>query len=245
MYRKKVSHPIYGTFYVEEEDFLDFHRTLAGLSRLEEAAADLASHGVEIEDMEPGFIKIRDDGEERFFYKIVDDSSGKEMTLGLTQDEDRFPLYPRDDGFWKPSDGKEDRPEGSKSRRGEPSRGEESRENGQSGGGSSTTTTHEKLSMSPSRSAEADTIQKIRNAKQQWAMNILDEDHQKAIWRHCQRIRADDPEEVLMEALDEVGASDLTITYATAEKVIQMIENPSLLEGEGEIRFDPQDELPF
>lgn len=245
MYRKKVSHPIYGTFYVEEEDFLDFHRTLAGLSQLEDAAEEFASHGVEVEDMEPGFIKVRDDGKEIVYWKILDATSEKQMTLGVTHDEDRFPFYPREDGYWEP-EGQGARPDGSKTSRRAPARGEsDPSENGQSTETTSTTTTHEKLAMPPGRSDEAKQIQQIKNAQQEWATNILDDEHQKAIWRHVQRIRADDPEEALQEALSEIGAEDMTITYAGAAKVLKMVENPALMEGEGAPELDPDDELPF
>lgn len=241
MYRKKVDHPIYGTFYVEEESFLEFHRTLAGLSRLEDVVEEFQKHGVEPEDMEPGFIKVRDDGKEIVYYKVLDATSGKEMTLGVTQDEDRFSLYPRDDAFWEPG-GDESRPDGSEARQRAPARGEPAPS---SNGQSSTTTTHEKLRIPPSRSDEAEMIQQIKNARQQWATNTLNEEHQTAIWRHVQRIRADDPEEALNEALGELGAKDLTITYASAAKLLKIVENPSVMEGDGEPNLEPQDELPF
>jgi len=256
MYRKKVSHPIYGQFIIEEEDFLDFHRTLAGLSGLEDAAAEFASHGVEVEDMEPGFIKVKDDGREIVYWKILDESSGKEMTLGLTEDEDRFPLYPREDGYWEP-DSSGGRPESKRSEsgtsEGPPPRGKNGHasepKSGASGANSSGANAsgdlHENLAIAPRRSEEAEMIRQIKNANQQWATNILDEDHQKAIWRHVQRIRADDPEEALGEALEEIGSEDLTVTYAGAAKVLKMIENPSLMEGGGPPELEPNSDLPF
>lgn len=255
MYRKTVSHPIYGTFEIEEESFLDFHRTLAGLSQLEDAAADFASHGVSQEDMEPGFIKVKDDGREIVYWKILDESSGKEMTLGVTQDEDRFPLYPREDGYWEP-EGAGGRPDGSKTSRRAPPAGENgspegSPKNGQSSKAGAPEANasgdlHERLAISPRRSEEAETIQKIKNAREQWATNVLDEDHQKAIWRHVQRIRADDPKAALEKGLSKIESEDLTITYAAAETLLKIVENPSVMEEEGAgDQLDINQELPY
>jgi len=260
MYRKTVSHPIYGTFEVEEESFLDFHRTLSGLSRLEDAAEEFASHGVGVEDMEPGFIKVKDDGREIVYWKILDQHSGKEMTLGVTHDEDRFPLYPREDGYWEP-DGGEGRPDSSRSgsktsRRAPPSGGkngspegapeEGSPKNGRPSEAGAPGDLHERLAIPPRRSDEAETIQKIKNAREQWATNVLDEDHQKAIWRHVQRIRADDPKAALEKGLSKIESEDLTITYAAAETLLKMVENPSVMEGEGAgDQLDINDSLPY
>ena len=259
MYRKTVSHPIYGTFEVEEESFLDFHRTLSGLSRLEDAAEEFASHGVGVEDMEPGFIKVKDDGREIVYWKILDQHSGKEMTLGVTQDEDRFPLYPREDGYWEP-EGSGGRPDssrsgssrsGSKTSRRAPPAGENgssegSPKNGQSSKAGASGDLHERLAIPPRRSEEAETIQKIKNAREQWATNVLDEDHQKAIWRHVQRIRADDPKAALEKGLSKIESEDLTITYAAAETLLKIVENPSVIEGEGAgDQLDINDSLPY
>jgi len=246
MYRKKVSHPIYGEFIIEEEDFLDFHRTLAGLSQLVDAAEEFASHGVAVEDMEPGFIKVKDDGREIVYWKILDESSGKEMTLGVTEDEDRFPLYPREDGYWEP-DGDRGRPKSNRSGSGAngqaPPGVNASGSNAPQENGSGDL--HERLSTDPRRSEESEMIDQIKNAKEQWATNTLDEAHQKAIWRHVQRIRADDPKDALQVALSRVGSEDLSITYAAAEKLLNMLENPSMMEtGEGP-DLEPNSDLPF
>lgn len=224
MYRKKVEHSIYGTFYVEEESFLEFHRTLAGLSALESVAEKFAEHGVGPEDMEPAFFKTQSNGEEIVFYKILDQNSPKEMTLGVTYDEDRFPLFPRDDGFWKPGRSRP-RP-GADASAQENSSSANSQPSG-TGDAERTSGPHPKLRISPDRSKEAEMIQQIKNARKQFATNLLSEEHQTAIWRHTQLIRADDPENALTEALEAIGANDLNITYKSAATILKFLENPS------------------
>jgi|APHM01.1.fsa_nt_gi hypothetical protein len=255
MFTKKVDHPVYGTITVQKEDFLEFHRTLAGLKNLEEAADEYQEKGgVSPDQMHPGFIKVRDGGKEIVYYKILAEGSNAEFTLGTTQDGQRFPLYNRDDAFWEPDQGP--RPNrGSREQGGAPQgqnspppRGEQpGGDSAPSAGGDGRSSGSETrtLAMKPSRTDEADEIQKIKNVSEEWADRTLSETHQKTIWKHLQRIRNETPPRDLLDrVLDKVGSEDLEINYSQASSVIRMIEDPDLPYQETP-EVNPDDELPF
>lgn len=259
MYRKEMDHPVYGEIVIEEEDFLSFHRTIAGLQRLTDVVERFEEKGVDPSNMQPGFIKVKDGGKEITYYKILDESSRKEMTLGMTQDQERFPLYPRDDAYWEP-DGAGERPTGSSEReepsggrrapaRGEkPSGGDGAAGGAQGGRGAQEEDRDHRLRKDPKFSDERDKIDQIVNAREKWEGKALSDGHRKSIWRHCQIIRNDDPKAALQEALGVYGEEDLDITYDTAARVIRLLEQPEELElkatGEGN-GLEPDDDLPF
>lgn len=243
MFTKKIDHPVYGTIKVQKENFLEFHRTLAGLHELRKAAEEFSEKGGPgPEQMRPGFIKVKAGGKEIVYYKILSEVSGAEYTLGTTRDDERFPLYNRDDAYWEP-DGGGPRPQGSREQKEPPQNESANSGDGHSGGGD---TPHANLKIEPRRSEEADEIQKIKNASGEWSTQTLSQEHQHTIWRHLQRVRKEDPKPLLGEILQSVGAEDLEITYSKAEDVIEKIEYPSLMDDGAEASTpNPNDELPF
>jgi hypothetical protein len=242
---------VYGKVVVEEDDIRAFHKAVHGLIQIEEVADEFAEKGgVDYEKMYPAHVKMRAENagaEHVTYFQISEHGSRKTMSFGLTEDPDRFPFFPREDGYWAPESERDRRPPSSQapptstrntSRRNTSTKSASTGPNRSRNGSKGAEKSNGQAGPDPARRVVAerdsspvvDAIDRIENAPDGWLGNTISDEHARALWSHLKHVRGGSgaaKESELRHLCSTIGVESLSdASYQQAQTVLSMIEDP-------------------